>query len=241
MGHLIVLTNDDGVDAPGLQALRQATNPSNLRRLVMAPADHQSGCSHLVTTGRPISLEERESGVWAVGGTPADCVRLAIHRYPDELAWVISGINAGGNLGADVHLSGTVAAVREATLHGIPGIAVSHYIARGRQVDWNLAAQRTWPILAMLMKQPPGPGLFWNVNLPHPAPGSPEPAVVFCPVDLKPLSLAFREEAGGFVYSGDYQTRPRTPGADVDVCFGGAIAVSKVHAVASADHQFTEQ
>ncbi len=229
---VIVLTNDDGVDAPGLAALRAATEGLG-DRLVMAPLGPQSGCGHVVTTDRPIATEGRPDGRVGVDGTPADCVRLALHRLGPGLAWVISGINAGGNLGADIHHSGTVAAVREAALHGLPGVAVSHYIARGRTIDWDRAVRWLVPVLRDLMARPPEPGTFWNVNLPHPEPGSPDPAVTYCPVDPSPLPLAFRQEPDGLKYCGDYQGRARSGTGDVAVCFGGRIAVSKVHVMAS--------
>ena len=230
--RIIALTNDDGIDAPGLAALREATrNLAGCR--VVAPLGPQSGCGHVVTNHRPIAVEEREGGRFSVDGTPADCVRVAIYQHGEALSWVLSGINAGGNLGADLHHSGTVAAVREAALHGVPGIAFSHYLARKRSADWDRAALWVAAILDELMNKPPGPGTFWNVNLPHPEPGGPDPEVVYCPVDPSPLPLAFREEPGGLVYCGDYQGRARVEGGDVAVCFGGRIAVSLVHVMAS--------
>jgi 5'-nucleotidase len=230
---VIVLTNDDGVEAPGLAALREATRGLAGCR-VMAPLGPQSGCGHVVTTHKPIAILERADGQVAVVGTPADCVRLALHLLGDEVAWVLSGINAGGNLGADIHHSGTVAAVREAALHGVPGVAISHYIARGRAIDWDRAALWAATLLPQLMARPPEPGTFWNVNLPHLEPGGPDPEVVYCSVDTSPLPLAYREEAGGMVYCGDYQRRARLEASDVDVCFGGRIAVSKLHVMSSA-------
>ena len=231
--RIIVLTNDDGIDAPGLGALREATRDFGGCR-VLAPLGPQSGCGHVVTNHRPIAVAERPDGPLAVDGTPADCVRVAIHRFAGEVDWVLSGINAGGNLGSDLHHSGTVAAVREAAIHGLPGIAVSHYVARGRAVDWSEAARWTAVVLRELMARPPGPGTFWNVNLPHPEPGGPEPDLIYCPVDPSPLPLAFREEPTGLKYCGDYQGRARVEGSDVAVCFGGRIAVSRVHVMASA-------
>ena len=235
MAHpsIIVLTNDDGVDAPGLAGLREAVR-SLAEARVFAPVGPQSGCGHVVTNHRPILLVERSGGEVAVDGTPADCVRVAIHRSGGRVAWVLSGINAGGNLGSDLHHSGTVAAVREAAIHGIPGIALSHYIARGRAIDWARAARWVVPVLVDLMARPPGPGMFWNVNLPHPGPDAPDPEVVFCPVDPSPLPLGFREVPEGLLYAGDYQARPRVEGADVATCFGGRIAVSLVQVMASA-------
>ena len=230
---MILLTNDDGVDAPGLAALLAATDGLGARE-VFAPLGPQSGCGHVVTTHAPIALAERPDGRRSVDGTPADCVRVAIHHLAGLVpSWVLSGINAGGNLGADIHHSGTVAAVREAAIHGIPGIALSHYIARGRAVDWDLAAHRAAAVIRTLMARPPGPGTFWNVNLPHPGPDSPEPDLVFCPVDTSPMPLLYREEEGGLRYRGDYQARARRPGSDVATCFGGQISASLVHVMAS--------
>src|SRR5215831_19230283 len=162
----LLLTNDDGIDAPGLQALRTAAillgDP-----VVVAPVEGLSGCSHRITTHRPLRVEERGLGRYAVDGTPADCVRIGLQHIAPDAAWVLSGINAGGNLGADVWHSGTVAAAREAVLHGWPAIALSHYRKRGVDYDWHRAAAWAVPLLRDLMARPWQPGTFWNVNLPH--------------------------------------------------------------------------
>jgi 5'-nucleotidase len=222
-----LLTNDDGIDAPGLWSLYEAASALG-EAAVIAPAEHLSGCSHQVTTGRPIRTEPRGPGRFAVHGTPADCVRVGLHGLAPGAEWVLSGINAGGNLGADIHHSGTVAAVREGVLHGLPGIAVSHYHKRGQPIDWGRAGAWVLPVLRELLGRPSPPGSFWNINLPHLAPGEGPPEVVFCAVDPGPLPLSFRLEGDFFHYNGDYHQRRRTPGGDVDVCFGGRIAVSRV-------------
>ena len=136
----VLLTNDDGWDAPGLEALRQAAQGLADYR-VIAPELPQSGCGHRVTTHGPILFRRPTADHVAVTGTPVDCVRLALYHLAPDVDWVLSGINPGGNLGTDVHHSGTVAAVREGAIRGIPGIAVSHYIARGRAIDWSRAAR----------------------------------------------------------------------------------------------------
>ncbi len=223
----LILTNDDGIDAPGLAALVEAARGLGDLRLI-APDGPQSGCGHAVTTHQPVKLARRTDGGIAVAGTPADCVRLGLHHLAEGSDWVLSGINAGGNLGADVFHSGTVAAAREAVLHGTPAIAISHYLARRRSVDWDLAATRTAKVLRLLLARPWLPGTFWNINLPHPEPGGPEPKIVFCSLDTSPLPLAFRLEGDQAYYAGDYQSRVRRPGEDIDVCFGGAIAVSRI-------------
>jgi 5'-nucleotidase len=139
---------------------------------------------------------------------------------------VVSGINAGGNLGVDVYISGTVAAVREAAMHGIPGIAVSHRIKRPFLIDWDVAARFTAKVLADLMSRPMELGSFWNVNLPHLEPGCADPEVVFCEPSTKPLPVNYRVEGDDYYYAGEYEKRDRTPGTDVDVCFSGCIAVT---------------
>jgi 5'-nucleotidase len=224
---VLVLTNDDGIDAPGMQALLQAADGLGRCR-VIAPCGPLSGCGHQVTTHQTIRITRDSQGNLAISGTPADCIRLAVFSLATEVGWVLSGINAGGNLGTDVHSSGTVAAVREAAIRGVPGIAVSHYVARGRAIDWPRAAGWTSRVLRKLMAQPCEPGTFWNVNLPHPAPGSEEPDIILCPLDASPLPLDYRIEGGIARYTGDYQGRTRLPGSDVAVCFGGQIAVTQI-------------
>jgi 5'-nucleotidase len=221
----LLLTNDDGIDAPGLQSLYAAACQVG-EPLLVAPMTGLSGCSHRVTTDEALHVEERGSRRFAVSGTPADCVRVALHALVPQIDWVLSGINAGGNLGADVWHSGTVAAVREGVLHGRPGIALSHYHRSGLELDWERATDWVLPVLRELMAQPWKPGTFWNVNLPHLEPGTPTPEVVFCPLDPGPLPLSFREIEGRYRYNGVYHARKRVTGADVDVCFGGRIAVT---------------
>jgi 5'-nucleotidase len=224
---VLIVTNDDGADEPGLAALVRAAEGFGRRRVV-APSGPQSSCSHAVTTNRPIHVEHRADDGIAIDGTPADCVRLALHHFEPSASWVLSGINAGGNLGTDIHLSGTVAAVREAALHGVPGIAFSHYLARGRRPDWHRAEAWARRVLEVLLRQAPEPGTFWNVNFPHPPPGGREPQVVSCPVDRSPLPVRYEVEGDAVVFVGDYHARPRVARSDIDVCFGGDIAVSRI-------------
>jgi 5'-nucleotidase len=221
----LMLTNDDGITAPGLQALLQAASAVG-QAVCVAPVDALSGCSHRVTTKEVIRVERQGETAYAVKGTPADCVRVGLHRLVPDAAWVLAGINFGGNLGADVYHSGTVAAVREAVLHGWPGLAVSQYHKKGLPLDWQRAAAWTVPLLRDLLARPWQAGTLWNINLPHLEPTDPDPEVVFCPLDPLPLPLGFREEADGLYYEGDYHQRRRGTGTDVDVCFGGKIAVT---------------
>ena len=170
----IVLTNDDGFDAPGLRAAFCA-----LRELgtvhVVAPKTERSACSHAITLRRPIMVHPTKldglGTVLAVDGTPADCVRLAIAAIIDQpVDLVVSGINAGANAGVDTYYSGTVAGAREAALLGVPAVAVSQAIRSGVEIDWAAAADLTAHLVRELCNESlPGPG-FWSVNLPAPIP-----------------------------------------------------------------------
>src|SRR5215472_15434125 len=146
----LVLTNDDGIDAPGLAALARAA--AALGELtVVAPAAAQSGVGHQVTTDGPLRVEARADRWYRVDGKPADCARLALTHFVPDAAWVLAGINQGANLGSDIYTSGTVAAVREAALLGCRAIAVSQYVGRGGELDWELAARRVAPVLQLLL------------------------------------------------------------------------------------------
>ena len=224
----IILTNDDGIDAPGIQALKQAIATHSSNSIMVAPKVQHSGCGHQVTTYKGINVEQRNEIAYAVDGTPVDCTRLALSQISPDVKWVLSGINAGGNLGTDVYISGTVAAVREAAIHGIPGIAISHWIKRPLIIDWDVAASWTAKVLADLMARPLKPGSFWNVNLPHIEKDAPEPEIVLCKPSIDPLPVNFRLEADTYYYHGEYNKRDRASGTDVDVCFSGNIAVTQI-------------
>ncbi|MDE2509386.1 MAG: 5'/3'-nucleotidase SurE, partial [Planctomycetota bacterium] len=139
-GRILLLTNDDGIDAPGLAVLAGVARNFGTTHTV-APNGPRSGCGHMFNTHASFGFEARGERCHCVDGTPVDCVRLGLHHLAPGAEWVLSGINDGGNLGVDVYASGTVAAVREATLLGRPAIALSQYIAWGRPVDWDRAAR----------------------------------------------------------------------------------------------------
>lgn len=178
----LLLTNDDGIDADGLRALLKAVHGLG-EPVVAAPVGPQSGVSHAVTTDVPVRIEPRGVGRFAVHGTPADCVRVGLYRLCPDAEFVLSGINHGGNLGADVYYSGTVAAVREAVLHGWTGVALSHYRKRELEFDWQRATRWTIAVLADLLARPVVPGAFYNVNLPHLGPAS----RTWCPARSTPI------------------------------------------------------
>ncbi len=229
---LLLLTNDDGIDAPGLLALEAALQ-SDWDVHVVAPSSVMSMCGHRVTTDEPLRVTSKAPHRHAVDGTPADCVRLALTALlPRSPQWVLSGINHGGNLGADIFISGTVAAVREAAFLGAKGIAFSHFKKRDRDFDWEWAARCALHAMDQLISLPLEAKAYWNVNLPHIAPTPTLPKAVTCAPSKEPLPVSFRESHAegerAFHYDGVYQDRQHEPDSDIAVCFGGQVAISKL-------------
>jgi 5'-nucleotidase len=161
---LVLLSNDDGIAAPGLAIMRDSLR-QRFDAVVIAPETEQSAMSHSLSLHRPLRLRTVEAGVFALDGTPADCVYVALHsngrvvsRRPDL---IVSGINRGLNLGQDVFYSGTVAAAREGALRGIPAIAISAH----PWADLAKVAALTTKLATALLVLPPRP-LLINVNVP---------------------------------------------------------------------------
>ncbi|MDZ4287009.1 MAG: 5'/3'-nucleotidase SurE [Prosthecobacter sp.] len=234
--HLL-LTNDDGLTAPGLQALEQAVSSlPGCRISIVAPETEQSMCGHCVTTRKPIAVKQTGAQRWAVNGPSADCVRIALFALDLKPDWVLSGVNAGGNMGQDVVISGTLAAAREAAYHGIKAIAFSHYLIKDMPVDWRRVSAWTRQVFELLRQEPPGDAELWNVNFPHHPPGDlPIPSMQHCDLARSPLNVSFEglkpdddTATTRYHYTASYAERPRDAGSDVEVCFGGAIALSKL-------------
>jgi 5'-nucleotidase len=170
---LLLITNDDGIDSPGLAAL--ADHLSALGEvIVVAPATEQSAKSHALTMHEPLRVHRREAGRFAVTGTPADCAYLGVHQLcgarPD---FVISGINRGANLGDDIHYSGTVAGAREGVIQGVPGLAVSldtpPGVADGDR-HWETAAMLARHVISLMVDNEQPERLLLNLNVPNVAP-----------------------------------------------------------------------
>ncbi|MEZ6045574.1 MAG: 5'/3'-nucleotidase SurE [Planctomycetaceae bacterium] len=224
-----LLTNDDGIDAEGLRALERAIAPLG-ELYVVAPDQHQSGCSHQVTVDRPLDLIEHNRNQYSLNGTPADCVRVALKHMQLPIDWVISGINHGGNLGVDVFMSGTVAAVREGVMHGVPGIACSHFRNGAVPFNWENAEKAIHRLTRELIEKPIDRHCFWNINLPDAEELKPETEYQMAPLEPEPLPVSYEIRDGRIHYVwGDYVNRPRTPESDVGVCFGGKISLSLIN------------
>jgi 5'-nucleotidase len=166
-GQLILITNDDGVSAPGIGILAEAL--ARIGEVVIAAPDRErSATSHSISLDRPLRVDELRAGVFSIDGTPVDCVYLAIlHLLPRRPDLCVSGINAGFNLGSDVFYSGTVAGALEAALRGVPGIALS--LERHRPQDYTHAAAFAQALVREVLARGPQalpPGTLLNVNMP---------------------------------------------------------------------------
>ena len=223
----ILVTNDDGFDAQGLAALLSAAGDFGEVAL-LAPSSQQSYVGHRVSTLSPLRLTELAPGQFHLDGTPADCVRVALRGLDQSFDWVLSGINHGGNLGADVYTSGTVAAAREAALLGVPAIAISQFHRRPHLDDWPTSVALAKRALQQIFAAPPRQGSYWNVNLPHPVAAPQSVQLINCDIDPGPLDVAFTRQGEHFLYSGRYLARTATPGLDVENCFAGAITITRL-------------
>jgi 5'-nucleotidase len=244
-----LLTNDDGIDAPGIAALAECVARIASPRdqiMVVAPDRQRSECGHSVTLGRPLRIKQHKADWFSVDGTPVDCVRVAMTHLAQEVDVVLSGINQGANLGVDVMVSGTVAAAREASLHAPIAIALSHYRHPDIPKTWNHVPHWTEKILRRIIdraaKNSPQAGLVWNVNLPAVDPstlGHGEiPPIVQCPLDMNPHQRTPVVQDHDITFTSNFQARRRDIGSDVDLCFGGAITVTVLNSDASQSEQW---
>jgi 5'-nucleotidase len=240
----VLLTNDDGIEAEGLQALRRAlVGLDGVRLAVIAPDGNRSAMARSITTRRPLWVAEVPFADGTVGyatdGTPVDCVRLAslglIEDFTADL--VVSGINHGANLGDDITYSGTVAAALEGVVLGLPAIAVSQQ-SGARALDYRFDGGYDFGIAAMFVarlveriEQVPLPAkTLLNINVPACPPAGVEVTSLGKRIYRDELKLE-REEEGRrryWIYGSDpgFEDEPGTDLAAVD---GGRVAVTPIH------------
>lgn len=232
----ILLTNDDGITAPGIQALwRELAAVGEVT--VVAPDSERSATSQSITVHHPIrvdkfTLEDPSIRAWRIVGTPTDCVKIAlealIKERPDV---VVSGINQGPNMGTDVLYSGTVSAAIEGALHGIPAVAVS--LNAWKQSDFGPAARFTGKLVRTLMERSLPPNTLLNVNVPD------LPADKLTGVEVTKLGVIEyentferRQDPRGRTYywmGGSLVDGNNEAGTDVAAVKAGKISVTPVH------------
>lgn len=164
----VLISNDDGIFAPGIEALVKAFAAAGHEVLVCAPDSQRSAASHSLTIGRPLTVKEVTMAgavkAWAIGGTPADCVKLGLNVLCPEAEAVVSGVNRGYNVGTDILYSGTVAAAMEGAICGRPALAVSQHESRA---DYEAAAGLAVHGFAQMMEKGLAPLCVLNLNYPE--------------------------------------------------------------------------
>ena len=230
----ILLTNDDGVHAPGLLALRR-----ELRQLgevvVVAPAAEQSAVGHSITLSTPLIVQQvfdgKEFVGWAVEGRPADCVKLALlELLPDAPDLVVSGLNAGSNAGINVLYSGTVAAAIEGAFFRQVSFACSQEYTKATPPDFARGAALARRVIEQVLARKPAAGSLFNVNIPSPERG-PVRGVRVVPQNVAPYSERFdrRIDPRGRVYfwsTPEFGCPEPHPDTDVTALAEGCVTVT---------------
>jgi 5'-nucleotidase len=225
----ILLTNDDGINARGLDLLETIAQRFSDDVWVVAPTEEQSGAGHSLTLTQPVRVRRHDNRRYSVTGTPTDAVMMALAYImkdsPPDL--ILSGINRGANLAEDVTYSGTVSAAMEGALAGVPSIALSQSYSREGMGDTvPFAAAEAWAerALAPLVEVDLGPGTLINVNFPA-LPPEEVKGVRVCRQGIRdrsarlPLFLVRSRPRGG-----DSRPRDRPRGLGRRLCFGDAVA-----------------
>jgi 5'/3'-nucleotidase len=241
----VLLTNDDGIEAAGLQAFRRALlEVPGIELAVIAPDGNRSAMARSITTRRPLWVQEVDFGDgthgYATDGTPVDCVRLArlglIEGFEAEI--VVSGINHGSNLGDDITYSGTVAAALEAIVLGLPGIAVSQQSSaleldfrQGEAFRFDVAATFAARLVAELQDVPLPQGTLLNINVPGSPPNGVAVARLGKRIYKDELSLVDEGSGGRRLYRiyGDVSYERDETGTDLAAVAAGLIAVTPIH------------
>jgi len=203
---LILITNDDGFDAPGLTTLVQAIEPLG-RIVVAAPDREQSGMAHALTLSRPLRVQTVDADRFRIDGTPTDCVHLAVDKLCDRVPdLVLSGINRGLNVGDDITYSGTVAGALEGALLRIPAISISAGIPSDGAVPYETAGEIAHRVAGYVLEHGLGVGTLLNVNVPN---GSPK--------GIRPTRQGTREYRATAIERKDPSGRPYYWIDDIDM------------------------
>jgi 5'-nucleotidase len=225
----ILLTNDDGYQAEGLRALAAALEGFATVSIV-APSREQSGTAQSLTLRQPIVCNQIAEREWAIDGTPADCVIVALHKLlPEKPDMVISGINHGANLGENVYYSGTVGAAREGALHHIPSVAMS-LCSKKEKVKFENSARVARAAAELILKEGLPDQVLLNVNVPEPWNGS----VKFTRQSQKITrnQLTEGKDPRGRSYFWLYEQKLDKnvePDTDYAAIFSGAVSITPLH------------
>jgi len=218
----ILLTNDDGIDAPGLEVLEAIARELGREIWVVAPEHDQSGVSHAISLHHPIRMTERGPRRYAVTGTPGDCAVMAACRLlaeaPPQL--LLCGVNRGANLGVETVFSGTVGGAMTGVMLGIPSIALSQSWTDREQIRWDTAAALGAGVIRRLLAVGWGPGTCLSVNFPDLPPDSAGPLTLARQSFglIEGIDVLPRTDPRGFTYYWvGFRRERHEPGLDSDV------------------------
>lgn len=233
----ILLTNDDGILAPGIRALWQELSKV-FRISVVAPDSEKSASSQAITVHHPIwvdkhPLDNQDICAWRVGGTPTDCVKIALEALllNDQPDIIVSGINQGSNLGTDVLYSGTVSAAIEGALHGLPSVAMS--LDSWQSFDFTAAAKTARKVVETMMNKELPPNTLLNVNVPA-LPENQLKGIAITKLGIRSYENTFerRQDPRGRTYywmSGQVSETENAPDSDIVAVKNGKISVTPIH------------
>lgn len=234
----ILITNDDGIRAPGLKVLREIAATISDDVWVVAPAEEQSGMSRALSLNSPLRARKVADKRFAVTGTPADCVLMAINDIVEgkEPDLVLSGVNRGQNIAEDVTVSGTVAGAMQGRQMGIPSIAFSQaYGFDGREaIKWHTASAFGPLVLKKLLEERWSENVIMNVNFPDREPDDVHEIEVTVQGarDQHNIRTVRREDLRGHAYYWiGFEGRPSTPavGTDLRAIYEGRISITPLH------------
>lgn len=233
----ILLTNDDGILAPGIRALWQELSQV-FRISVVAPDSEKSASSQAITVHHPIwvdkhPLDNQNISAWRVGGTPTDCVKIALEALlvNDQPDIIVSGINQGSNLGTDVLYSGTVSAAIEGALHGLPSVAMS--LDSWQPFDFTAAAKAARRVVETMITKELPPNTLLNVNVPA-LPEHQLKGIAITKLGVRSYENTFerRQDPRGRTYywmSGHVSETENAPDSDIIAVKNGKISVTPIH------------
>jgi len=230
----VLISNDDGLNAPGVKLLARVMRPLVRELWIITPETEQSASGHSLTLRRPLRVRKVATRRYAVDGTPTDSVLLGINTVlkekPPDL--VLSGINRGANLGEDVTYSGTVSAAMEATLLGFPAIALSQVFADHRKIDWAASEHHTADVVRRLVARPWPRYVLMNVNIPN-VPAAEVTGIEATSQGRRKIggTLSERLDPRGepYYWIGSQRSQTTYPkGTDLEAVARGAIAVTPI-------------
>jgi len=231
----ILVTNDDGINAPGLEVLENIARAISDDVWVVAPETEQSGAGHSLTLHTPVRVRKINAKRFAVLGTPTDCVLLALKQIipaKQKVTLILSGVNRGSNAGDDVTYSGTIAAAMEGCILGVPSVALSLLYDDQEKIQWKTAEKHAPAVIKKLLEKPWPKDTLINLNFPDLPPAKVR-GVKVCAQGKRVMNIKLSERVDpkGRPYywlGGERDNTPEKPNVDLDYLNKGYITVTPI-------------